>query len=330
MRAVNVASCALDELLERGEFRHAAFDLTERLGANVMGATVYEMQAGAKRGPYHYHSGVEEWLYVVSGLPVLRDPNGERTLAPGDLVAFESGPMGAHTVHGPGRIVMFSTGARGWGEAFVTVYPDSDKIGAAPGVHFRRADAIEAWSREVDKPPRPVSAARTPVSGLCSPTVNLMTIPAESSQDDQTHDGSRVRRTLLGPLLGTQTWTPTLWELAPGEATAAYHYEWCREEWALVLSGAPTIRHPDGEDVLRSGDILCFAEGPTGSRQLLNDSEEAVRLIAFSTPAGRPMSAFFPHDGNVLVRLSDHDGFLFRHDDQIEDYWDGEPGGGAA
>jgi hypothetical protein len=28
----------------------------------------------------------------------------------------------------------------------------------------------------------------------------------------------------------------------------------------------------------------------------------------------------------VLIRISDHEGFLFRNSDQIEDYWDGEPG----
>ncbi len=231
VRAVSVTSCDFDGVLERGEFRHAAFDLTDRLGASVIGATVYEMQAGAKCWPYHYHQGVEEWLYiVVSGAPVLRDPNGERALEPGDLVAFPSGPVGAHTVHGPGRIVMFSTGARGWGEAFVTVYPDSDKIGAAPGVKFRRADAIDAWSRDAGKKPEPVSEARGAASELGGPTVNLMGIRAESPSDDEPRDGSRARRVQLGPLLGTQTWTATLYELAPGEATAAYHYEWCREE----------------------------------------------------------------------------------------------------
>lgn len=66
----------------------------------------------------------EEWLYVVSGTPILRDPGGERTLDPGSLVAFPSGPLGGHAVRGPGRIVIFSAGARGFGEAFVTVYPD--------------------------------------------------------------------------------------------------------------------------------------------------------------------------------------------------------------
>lgn len=68
MHVVNVVSVEPDETLERGAFRARVFDLTERLGASVIGATVYEMCAGEKRGPYHYHHGVEEWLYVISGL----------------------------------------------------------------------------------------------------------------------------------------------------------------------------------------------------------------------------------------------------------------------
>ena len=87
---VNIASCDLDEVLERGEFRCAASTLTERLGANLIGAAVYEMQAGDKQGPYHYHHWVEEWMYVVSGTPIRRDPDGERALEPGDLVALPS------------------------------------------------------------------------------------------------------------------------------------------------------------------------------------------------------------------------------------------------
>ena len=88
MRAVNVAGCDPNEVIGRGEFRCRAFDLTEILGAGVIGATVFETQAGDKQGPYHYHHGVEQWLYVVSGAPILRDGAGERTLEPGELVAF--------------------------------------------------------------------------------------------------------------------------------------------------------------------------------------------------------------------------------------------------
>jgi uncharacterized cupin superfamily protein len=119
-----------------------------------------------------------------------------------------------------------------------------------------------------------------------------------------------------------------LFELAPGDATADYHYEWCREEWALVVSGAPTLRHADGQTTLSTGDICCFPEGPTGAHQLSTDGKDSARLIVFSTPTGRPMSAFYPDEDTVLVSISDHEGFLFRHEDRLEDYWDGEPGAG--
>ena len=85
-------------------------------------------------------------MYVVSGEPVLRDPSGERALEAGNLVGFQAGPHGAHTFNGPGRVVMFSVGARGWGEAFTSVYPDADKIGGKPGVQFLRSAALETWT----------------------------------------------------------------------------------------------------------------------------------------------------------------------------------------
>lgn len=185
-----------------------------------MGASVYEMQDGDKRGPYHYHHGIEEWMYVVSGAPVHRDPSGERTLEPGDLVAFHSGPLGAHTVRGPGRVVIFSTGARGWGEAFVSVYLDSDKIAASPGVMFRRGDAVESWREETGGRPAPPQTA----GSEASPLVNLLSLAVESSHGDEPRDGvPRGRATKLGPLLGAESWAATLFELAPGDATAPYH-----------------------------------------------------------------------------------------------------------
>src|SRR5262249_12593221 len=105
---VNVITCEPDDTFGSGAFHSRVYELTERLGGRVIGAGVWDVPAGFKSGPYHYHPGVEEWLYAVSGAPVLRSPAGERTLAPGELVAFAAGPEGAHTVHGPGRVVIFS------------------------------------------------------------------------------------------------------------------------------------------------------------------------------------------------------------------------------
>jgi uncharacterized cupin superfamily protein len=315
---INVSDCVPDLHLDQGAFRCSAFSLTERLGSAWIGATVYEMQPGDKRGPYHFHQGVEEWMYVVSGAPILRDPAGERSLAPGELVAFSSGPTGAHTMHGPGRVVMFSAGWTGWGEAFVSVYPDSDKIAAAPGVIFRRADAIESWT-ELPLQKTSTQTTNGPTLDAASPAINVLALEVASCAAQPAH-------VVLDAHLGTRTWAPSLYELAAGESTGPYHHEWCRERWALILTGALTLRHCDGEAELHPGDIACFTQGPAGAHELRNDTDGAARLLLFSTPTHRPMSAFFPDQGVAEIRLSDHEGFKFRLDDQIEDYWDGEPG----
>ena len=83
----------------------------------------------------------------------LGTPAGERGLAPGDLVCFPSGPDGAHAVRGPGRVVMFS-GVATARAASISVYPDSDKLGARPPgrgpdrLDFRRGDAVDYWDGE--------------------------------------------------------------------------------------------------------------------------------------------------------------------------------------
>ena len=127
--------------------------VADEAGLRSFGASVYELPEGQWTYPYHYHHGVEEWLYVVAGAPALRDPRGERELAPGDLVCFPSGPDGAHAVRGPGRIVIFS-GVAAAEAASVSVYPDSDKLGVRPPdggpdrLDFRRADAVDYWEGE--------------------------------------------------------------------------------------------------------------------------------------------------------------------------------------
>jgi uncharacterized cupin superfamily protein len=305
---VNVAQCETQLLYERGQFQTTYHDLTEPLGARLIGATVFETKAGYARGPYHFHDGLEEWMYVVSGEPVLRDRSGERALEPGTLVAFQAGPDGAHTFDGPGRVVMFSVGARGWGEAFTTVFLDADKIGGKPGVQFLRTAAPETWTEPAVAPVAPAPAGRCP-------QVDLRSLPADSPH--------------LAKRLHAQTWAPTLYELGPSQATARYHYDWCREHWALVLDGAPTLRHPGGQDVMAPGDIVCFAEGEAGAHQFLNHADEPARLLICSAPVTGPSAAVYPDDDTYVLRVPGQTGYRFRLSDQLSDYWDGEPGAGS-
>jgi uncharacterized cupin superfamily protein len=306
-RKVNVARCETQPLYERGKFQTTYFDLTEMFGARVIGATVFETKAGYTRGPYHFHDGVEEWMYVVSGEPVLRDPSGERALEPGILVAFQAGPDGAHTVDGPGRIVMFSVGARGWSEAFTSVYPDADKVAGKPGVRFLRAAALETWAEPA------VAPVPSAPSGPC-PQVDLRALHGNGCH--------------LAERLHTRTWAPTLYELRSSETTGPYQYDWCREHWALVVAGTPTLRHPDGQDLMSPGDIVCFPEGEAGAHQFANHADEPARLLLCSAPVGGPSASVYPDEGTYVLRVPGRAGYRFRLTDQLRDYWEGEPGAG--
>src|SRR5438874_2950697 len=145
LKTVNILSVELDEPLDEAGFRHVATSVGLRLGAQRIGASVYQAEAGWPIWPYHYHHGIEEWLYVIAGAPVLREPAGVRILTPGDLVCFPSGPLGAHTLKGPGRLVIFATGHDA--EPYMSVYPDSDKVSGPEGIHLRNS-AVSYWHGE--------------------------------------------------------------------------------------------------------------------------------------------------------------------------------------
>jgi uncharacterized cupin superfamily protein len=153
MQVFNVLTAKLEPDDEhRPGFHRASARVGDAIGGERIGATLYELGDGERVCPYHYHHGVEEWLYVVSGAPTVRTPEGERTLRPGDALCFPGDLSGAHDVRGPARVLIFS--ANRW--PAVVVYPDSDKLGTRPTrefvdadrLNFRRGDAVDYWDGE--------------------------------------------------------------------------------------------------------------------------------------------------------------------------------------
>jgi uncharacterized cupin superfamily protein len=130
-------------------YRAGVVKVSRALGAEALAVNVFELPAGQSVCPYHYEYE-EEWLVVLDGSVVVRTPEGEETLARGEIVRFPKGPPGAHKVTNRGQpsaqIMMFSSAH----EPAVTVYPDSDKIGVWPGnpddhVMLRRADGAVGY-----------------------------------------------------------------------------------------------------------------------------------------------------------------------------------------
>lgn len=154
MNIVNVYAAELEDEMEHEGFRIRETGIGPRIGAELIGGSLYEIDPGKKLWPYHLHHGNEEWLIVLRGRPTLRTPDGERELVEGDVVCFPAGPAGAHAVRNdtrePVRILIAST----LNAPSVVVYPDSDKLGTRPGdfgddhLNFPRSAAVDYWEGE--------------------------------------------------------------------------------------------------------------------------------------------------------------------------------------
>ena len=116
--------------------------------------------------------------------------------------------------------------------------------------------------------------------------------------------GFRRHSNRLGASLGAARTGLSVYELPPGQAIGPYHYEDPDEEWLLVVSGTPTLRHPGGEDQLKPWDIVFFASGPAGAHLVRNNSDSPVRVAMFSsmTAVG---AVIYPDSDMIQVFTSD-------------------------
>ena len=55
---------------DRPGYRHSTTVIGRRLGAALLGGSLYELPPGEKTWPYHYEIGCEEWLVAVSAGPL--------------------------------------------------------------------------------------------------------------------------------------------------------------------------------------------------------------------------------------------------------------------
>jgi uncharacterized cupin superfamily protein len=146
---------------------------------------------------------------------------------------------------------------------------------------------------------------------------------AEISYHDGRPAGYRAGHAQLGPKIGSSRMSATVYELPPGESTWPYHYEYGAEEWLIVLDGRPTLRHPEGEDELEPGDVVCFPEGPEGAHKVTNRADDTARVMILST-AGRPAVAVYPDSDKLGVWPNGEGESMIVRRESAVDYWDRE------
>jgi uncharacterized cupin superfamily protein len=146
------------------------------------------------------------------------------------------------------------------------------------------------------------------------------------------HYGLRVQR--LAQVAGGQKIGCTLYEVPPGKRPCPYHYHTANEEAILVLAGSGTLRLAGEEVPLRGGHYVALPVGESGAHQVVNDSGEPLRYLAFSTMI-EPEVAVYPDSDRVGVLAGQPPGGdvrkmtlfgQFRREDAVP-YWEGEEAG---
>jgi uncharacterized cupin superfamily protein len=139
----------------------------------------------------------------------------------------------------------------------------------------------------------------------------------------ETPPGHRFRATSLTEPFGAVATGMSVYELEPGNASWPYHFEVNEEEWLIVIAGEVTLRTPEGESLLRAGDVVCFPAGVTGAHAVRNHTDAPARFAMPSTEARYGGATVYPDSGKVSVG-----GPGFRHRGWLGEpveYWEGEP-----
>jgi uncharacterized cupin superfamily protein len=137
---------------EHSDYAYTKRNVVSRKEGRRCSVTVYEVPPGKAAYPYHYHLCREEVFYILQGEGVLRTPQGEQAVGPGDFCFFPESPSGAHKLCNASAtetLVYIDFGAGD--ELDVALYPDSGKLGIwGKDINrvYRQKDDVQYYDRE--------------------------------------------------------------------------------------------------------------------------------------------------------------------------------------
>ena len=112
-------------------------------------------------------------------------------------------------------------------------------------------------------------------------------------------------------------------EVEPGNKLWPFHTHYLNEEWVIVLQGEPTLRTPEGERVLKEGDVVCFPRGKDGAHQIINRTDSPIRVLMLSSMIPGEIIEY-PDTGKILVKDAQDEDIMFAIPGPPVEYWEGE------
>lgn len=152
MNLVRTAELPWTDALTKGAYAQQR----KTLSTGQLASGLWTLPPGKKSFPMHTHHVTEEALFVVSGKAVVRTPEGDTRIGPGDYVSFPPGGP-AHQLVNDGTepcVYLAMSVTKG---VDVVEYPQSGKVAAAVGAPpttkrfmFRHKDQVDYFADDPD------------------------------------------------------------------------------------------------------------------------------------------------------------------------------------
>src|SRR5262249_33660880 len=138
----------------KGKLGFRARRLGPEVGGRSLGCHYFEVAPGKTAFPFHFHSAIEEAIYVLEGRGTVRIGEERVAIGPGDYVASPPGPTATHALTNDGdaplRYLCMSAPATP-ATLDVVAYPDSKKVAYVAGFDPVKGFRAGAWLMKILK-----------------------------------------------------------------------------------------------------------------------------------------------------------------------------------
>jgi uncharacterized cupin superfamily protein len=153
--------------------------------------------------------------------------------------------------------------------------------------------------------------------------MKVFNLHGDDWDETRDRDGWRMKEAFVGHHIGGALIGASMAEVEPGNKLWPYHTHHANEEWVLVVRGEPTLRTPEGEQALNSGDVVCFPRGKRGAHQIINRTDAPVRVLMLSSMIV-PDVVEYLDTGKVSARDVEGERVMFARPGPSVEYWEGE------
>jgi uncharacterized cupin superfamily protein len=153
--------------------------------------------------------------------------------------------------------------------------------------------------------------------------MKIFNLSGDNWDRQEDREGWRSKDAWVGYHIGAELLGGSMYELDAGDKLWPYHTHHANEEWVVVLRGSPTLRTNEGEQVLKEGDVACFPRGKDGAHQLINRTDDSIRVLMLSTLVA-PDIVEYLDTGKVGARSVAGERIMLSKPGPELDYWEGE------